>query len=621
MKKITQLNQYLLEKYPSIWNTKIVWILLSAIIVHILFFLIGLTSHQNPRSLQHSNAVNDYFSNGLIYINIIVSLLMLVTWIILMFKNNAFKNFYPQSKLQVFFQFVQYFVIIFACITFYFSYMFGLKLFVTQKYNDDKMAKNIELINKAAPFLSQNTTSYTLDRKLYPQPFFDLYCERDINKIDISKKYFVYYDQAYQYFSVYSKTSYKKDKNDNYIVPEPEKSNKTEVAYVVNGAKSVTFYFKKEVVDLSPYIKTTALSYYNYSDIFYDYQFENKSRYYKGSTDIIADEARKTEAKVNKDLSELLDRNNVAEIEKLLGDFLLVSKELKIDNNLEAKAWAKMVYQPSNFEVKYFIKKYIPDPRDAYDLNYSEDYAVDSAVAAVDAAAAAVDYNGNVVKMDVNIQDLNPEIKQQISPKDYFKKNLTNSYYFSDQLKNVLVNIDTIKTYDYFSDVVHVCIWIAFALSLVIFSLRITGLRPLLFSMLTVGVLILVIVLIGLSCKFMFGINSEFFILYLILVISLIILGIPILIIKKVRKFISSILMTISTVGFPLFILLIFFIISAHQKAHCNDNIVYYEDYKRCPDIFDMLEPTGISWIVLIISFIFMYCYASVLQKWKALPE
>lgn len=621
MKKITQLNQYLLEKYPSLWNTKIMWMLLSAIIVHIVFFLIGFTSHQNPKSLQHSNAVNDYFSNGLIYINIIISLLMLVTWIILMFKNNAFKNFYPQSRLQLFFQFVQYFVIIFACITFYFSYMFGFKLFVTQKYKDDKMIKNIEIINKAAPFLSQNLVNYTLDKRLYPQPFFDLYCERDINKIDINKKYFVYYDQAYQYFSVYSKTTYEKDKNGDYIVPEPEKTNKIDVAYIDNSPNSITFYFKKEVIDLSPYIKTTALSYYNYSEIFYDYQLQGNSRYYTDTTNPNASEFRKAQARVNKNLTELLDRNNAVEIEKLLSDFLLISKDLKIDNNLEAKAWTKMVYQPSNFEVKYFTKRYTHNPREPYDPNYSEEYAEAALDTATAAAAAAVDDYGNIVKMDVNIQDINPDMKQQISPKDYFKKNITNYYYYSDNLKTLLVNIDTIKTYDYFSETIHTCIWIAFALSLVIFGLRITGLRSLLFSKLTVGVLILTMSLIGLLSRFVFGENVAFFMLYLILFISLIILGIPILIIKKVKKLISSILMTISMIGFPMFIILIFLIISTHQKANCNDETVNYDGYINCPNIFEMLHYTHISWIILIVSFIFMYCYTSILQKWKALPE
>ena len=36
----TKIDQYLLENYPTIWNTKIVWMLLVNVIIHILFFFI-----------------------------------------------------------------------------------------------------------------------------------------------------------------------------------------------------------------------------------------------------------------------------------------------------------------------------------------------------------------------------------------------------------------------------------------------------------------------------------------------------------------------------------------------------------------------------------------------------
>ncbi|MGV4413099.1 hypothetical protein [Chryseobacterium sp. T1] len=621
MKKITQINQYLLEKYPSLWNTKIVWMLLSAIFIHILFFAIGFSSHQNPQTLQQTNAVDDYFRNGLIYINLIISLLMVVGWLILMFKNNAFKNFYPQSKFQLFFQFVQYFVIIFACITFYFSYMFGFKLFISQKYNDEKMVKDIELINTVAPFLSQNTKDYTLDNRLYPKPFFDLYCERNINNIDQSKKYFVYYDQVYQYFSVYSKTSEKRDKDGDFIIPEPENTNKTAIAYTQSGENSMIYYFKKEVIDLSPYIKTTALSYYNFSKVFYDYGDQSNYRYPNYQSNYSDEEliTKKAEARVNKNLTELLDRKNPAEIEKLLNDFLVVSKDLKIKNNLEAKAWAKMIYHPDLFEVKYFIKKYLPLPSEEYDansVNYDENAYAEAAV-----DAAAMDYSGNVVNADVIIQNLNPSVEKELSPENYFKKNLTNQYYFSDQLKNLLVNVDTIKTYDYMSNSIHISIWIAFALAIVIFSFRIMGLRSLLFSIISVGVLILVIVLIGLISRMVYARFSEFHMMYLMLLIGLTILLFPLLIMKNIGKFVSSIFMTISMTGFALFVFLIFGIINQHEKANCADVVDVNGNYVSCVTVFDTLGAANISWIILLISLVFMWIYTSVLHKWKALPE
>lgn len=624
MKKINHINQYLLEKYPTIWNTKLVWMLLTAIVIHILFFFIGYTSHTNPETLQSTNAVGDYFNNGLIYIQLIISILMIVTWLIMMFKNNAFKNFYPISKLKLFFQFFQYFIIIFACITFYFSYMFGFKLFINQKYNDDKMTKNIELINKVYPFLAQNTTDFTLDNRLTPKPFFDLYCEREINNIHRDKKYYVYYDQVYQYFSTYSKTSYKKNKDGEFIIPEPENSNNAEIAYTENTRNSEVFHFKKDVVDVSPYIKTTGLTFYNYSTIFYDKSEEpiynsNINNYQEDALALDQNLARKKREKINQSVSGLLDRKNPQEISALLSDFLAVSKDYKIKNNLDQKSWIKMVYNPENLEVRYFTKKYLPKPNESYDPNYSGDYAMALTTDAV--ANAAVDDNGNIVNAAVAIKDFNPEINKQLSPENYFKRNLTNYYYFSDDLKSLLVNVDTIKTKDYVSEAIHFCLWIAFALSAFIFSFRILGLRSLLFSIISAGVLALAIVLIGLSSRLIIEDSGEFFLLYLVLLIGIVILAVPFLMMGKIKKFISSIFMTISMNGFPLFLLLIVGIITIYQKKDCSETLDLNGNYKSCTDLFDTFGAVNISWIILILSFIFIYFYTSILQKWKALPE
>ena len=110
-----------------------------------------------------------------------------------MFKNNAFKSFYPSSGKKLFFEFFQYFIIIFISSTFYFSYMTGFRLFINYKYDDEKMEKNIGIINRANAFLSQELELYTLDNRLFPKQFSDYYCETEINKIDKNQKYFVYH--------------------------------------------------------------------------------------------------------------------------------------------------------------------------------------------------------------------------------------------------------------------------------------------------------------------------------------------------------------------------------------------------------------------------------------------
>lgn len=624
MQKINQFNQYLLEKYPTIWNTRIVWMLLGSFAVHILFFVIGYLSHIDPVSLQKYSVKNDYYTDGVIFIHLIISVLMIVGWLLMMFKNNAFKNFYPSSRSKLFAQFVQYFIIIFASTTFFFSYMVGFRLFINQKYSDEEMIKNIDIINRANPFLSQNLENYTLENRLFPKPFYDLYCETDINDIDRDKKYFVYYDRVYQFNSVYSKTSFRKDKRNEFIIPEPENSLKTPVAYSERKEKSEIFYFKKEVADLSPYIKTTGPTYYNFSNILYDNDFKtyddevvaiDGSYYY--DRDSPDQTLKNKKAIINRKTAELLNRRNPAELEKLLTDFLAISKKYRVKNNLETKSWVKMIYAPQNphFEVQYFIKDYQPKRNDDNEY-YDSDIEVDS-------VAATIDEEGNIVSDSVKIRQFNPEINNQVSPQDYFKNNVTDYYYCTDHMKELLENVDRVKNEDFFSENVHIYIWIAFFLSTFIFCFRITGLKSLLFSIISAGLLVLGVTLVIVMYTAVTGLREEFFVLYFLLLVSLVILLIPILKMESLSKMVSSIFVNISMNGFVLFLLLIFGIINMHQKAVCGVEI--YDSYdisqtKTCVTVFDYLG-LGISYILLLGGFVFMYFYTSVLQRWKAMPE
>ncbi|MEY8759130.1 hypothetical protein [Chryseobacterium tongliaoense] len=617
MQKINKFNQYLLEKYPTVWNTRIVWMLLASLIIHILFFIIGYLSHSNPVSLQKYSVKDDYFRSGVIFIHLIISILMIVGWLIMMFKNNAFKNFYPSSKWKLFSQFVQYFIILFSCITFYFSYMTGFEMFVNNKYPDDEMVKKVEVINKTYPFLSQDLAKYTLDNRKFPQPFYDLYCETKIEKIDRNKKYFVYYNRVYQYYSVYSKVSRQQDRYENYAIPEPEKSNKTPIAYSEIKDSTKIYYFKKEVVDVSPYIKTTGLSFYNFSDVFYDANekdYPDHYRYDSYQENYNNDQSKKKGFEINKETTELLNKNNSTELKNLLSDFLKISKEFGIKNNIDADEWTKMVYAPENpnFEVRYFIKKFENNPGD----QYAQDDAVD---AALEDSAAVVDENGVIVNDTITIKMFNPELNKEISPEKYFKNNMTRYFYYTDNLSQFLSNVDFVKSNKFFRENIHVYLWIAFFLSTFIFSFRITGLRSLLFSVISAGVLILFVTLVTVLYSLSVKGNEKFFVAYFTLVISLAILSVPLFMMKKAGKLVSSVLVNISMNGFVLFVFLIFGIISLHQDANCK-SIDKYGQYVGCNNIIEILD-VNLSYIILVCGFIFMYFYTSILQKWKAMPQ
>ena len=634
MQKINKINQYLLERYPNIWNTRIVWMLLLGIAVHFIFFFIGFVSHASPGTLQHTRAIDDYFSTGLVFVHVIISVLLIVGWLIYMLKNNAFKNFYPSSGKKLFFEFVQYFIIIFVSVTFYFSYMTGFRIFINYKYDDDKMSENIQIINHSVPFLSQNLEDYTLENRLSPKPFADFYCETDINKIDKTRPYFVYHDRVYQYFSLYEKTVNQTDERGQFIYPAEEKKKNVPLAYFENSAdnKSRTYFFKKQVEDLSPFIKTVAPSYYNYSSVFYDNvnnPSENARKYiYDNNISKLPDKEvyKQKQIEVNGNTIRLITSKDSKALEQLLKDFLRVSKEFGIVTNLNVKDWSAMVYHPEKFEVKQFIMLYKPDSGTDYDPNKApaeryNDYEV--AVTADSTAAYEDNYlaaNGEIHKDTINIRDFNPNVDREIAPEDYFKRNVSHFYYYTQDLKNLLENVDTIKSDDFFSDSVHLFIWIAFALAILIFSFRVTDLRALLFSIISAGVIILLVTLFCVFFAFVGGFKNAFFILYTILTVGVIILLIPLITIGKARKIVTSIFMIISMVGFPLFIWLIFGIVNEHQVSDCRTKVYIGDNYLNCKGVLDNLGLTS-SYIMLISTFVFLYFYTGFVKKWKAIPE
>ncbi|MBP7498747.1 MAG: hypothetical protein KA796_02645, partial [Chryseobacterium sp.] len=72
--------------------------------------------------------------------------------------------------------------------------------------------------------------------------------------------------------------------------------------------------------------------------------------------------------------------------------------------------------------------------------------------------------------------------------------------------------------------------------------------------------------------------------------------------------------------AFPIFIWLILIIINEHQTANCRfeGHIEGFEN--GCISFLDEFGFT-LSYLVLIVSMLFLYFYTGFIKKWKALPE
>lgn len=593
---IHKINQYLLENYPTIWNTRLVWMLSTALLLHLVFFVFGVFTLSNPEMLHDRYVGMIFFENGTVFLSSIISILLIVGWLIYMFKNNAFKSFYPTTQLKLFAQFMCYVLIVFSCTTFYLSYNYGIKTYIASRYPDAEINKQIEIANDVALFFSESVSDYTIDKRRYPKPFYDLYCETQEKFIDKDKAHVTFLDEAFQFYTLSTKEL--PISRDQYPKTYEDPNDSTFNGYVFSKNKDSLriYYYKDSVIDIKPLVKTIKPSYYNASSTFYislnDTLINNYSNYYYNYEYYPEDSEynynHKPEFSLRHQLRNqrniaLLDRNDKSEIKALLDAFLKFSDDYNIDHNLTADQWLNMVYQPETFEVKHFIRT-IPKG----EFEYSE-----------------------VVSLE----------KTQFQ--QYYSDHVSDAHYQHDILHNVLENIEDIKASNPFLESIHFFLWLAFFFACIVFMFRVTGLKPLLFSIITVGLLTLFLTLIT-ATVFFFVINSDneafYFMSYLTLSIGTIILLIPIVFIERIKKIVVAICVNISIIGFPLYIFLILGIITMHQTDICRADIDYFKNYYQCDTILSSLEVNW-SYVLFFIGIIFIFLYCKVIKQWKSLPE
>lgn len=592
MKQVNRINQFLLKHYPLVWNTKLVWLVLAGVFFHLLFFGSGFFSLNNPIALQAHNVEDNFFENGPIFFNMLISTLLIVGWLFFMFKNNSFKNFYPTSRSQLFRHFVLYFIIIIFNISYYYSYFYGMKTSIKLNHPSLIVKKNIDLSNQAAPFFSHYLDQYEIDNKRYPEYFNDLFCETNSDLINFEKPHFKFLNEDYQFYTIRKvEKNLRREKHDPHLFNER-----------INDSIYL-YYYKDTVIDVSKDIPTSNPSYYNFSEVFFN-EF-NVYRYSYGYyTEPSLDRKFKEDSlgtQLVKFYNTLLTNNNEAEIKSVLNNFLDVANKYKIATNLTSENWFPLVNTDS-FLLRNLIQREAPRINHKYQewdrKNRNRN-------------ANTYDANGNRIK----------------TVRDEFISQLETDFFLeSDKLENVFTNIKKIKRKNPFENTIHFFMWFSFFLASLVFIFRTSGLKSLIFSAITVGLLSVLLALVIVAYESSIRTVSdplkiENFMAVFTWIIGTVILVVPIFYLKKTNKMISSICINISLSFFAFYIFLILAIISMIQDHYCDLHYLTSDlKQKHCSNI---LKDGEILWsyILFFASFIFIYFFAGIIRKWRALPE
>ena len=130
------MKKYLLERFPLVWNTHLIWALPLILAIHLFFFLWGFATVTDENMSNYSFGLENHFEGLPMVMSFIVIVLMLVGWFIRLFKNNAFERFYPVSEWQLFRQFVIYLFIMGGILSSGFSFTIGESAKVHWRYTD-----------------------------------------------------------------------------------------------------------------------------------------------------------------------------------------------------------------------------------------------------------------------------------------------------------------------------------------------------------------------------------------------------------------------------------------------------------------------------------------------------
>ena len=582
---LKQIDTFLLENYPLLWNTKLVWILPAALVFHLIFFLIGFVQVANPDILRQPSYLFDelFYRSGMMLFSVIVSILLLVYWLVHFFKHNAFKDFYPLKSGFLYAQFACIVLVIFASTSYYLSYKIALSLRVRSAYPLTEVKKDIALYNEIAPYFSNSFNNYAFYNKSYPPPlpllhnedgyFYHFWTNLDSAKwpYDEFEKFVDGLPSVNEhYFYTWNIDKLKADGIDFKIGSDwlndtneydyyTRRQLYSEYEYLVNGQPAILFLPATLGVDMFKY-----RSYVNPKD--YYTSFEPSYLNYAHKAIDVFDE--RTTSQLAQIWHTELTKQNKAAILKKMDDFFLLAKKYKIEHNLpSAQAWLAIVFKnPVNFEIAGLIKNY--NPQNTAYPNY---------------------YDGD----------------------DGDNKYLYTPYFIdTNSIDNVFNNIgyaykDMFNIYEWF-----VFLWIAAAMALLIFIYRTTNLRSIIFSVVTASILLVLIALLLLVIAIGSNYNDGvylfvFTVTYLALVITSVIGNNTV-----INKTVSAVAHILSLVGFVPFILMwVYYLYDEYRGSSLNSSnwLTWTE--------------ANLYWLSYVALLLFVGYYIRQIIIWRANPD
>lgn len=287
---IDKIQKYLLENYPLLWNIRIFPVGLTVILLNLIFF--GLGYALTDTTFIKGDYYTDYSDSlGLLYFtSVVISIILFILWLVLYFRNNALKVYYPRRTSHVLLEWLICFIICIGMTFIPHSLSSGTVCKWRTTTSASEAAEALKTIYKAQLLIPNYIQTYTYNQMGSDKPILvpeELKKDIKLDSVNLSKYSF---------------------ENDNNKI-------------VING-----------------YIGPSLLFYH--TDKYY-YYLEN-----------ISDEF--SSDKMNEEIKEVkrwLQNGDTLKIKALMNDYmkLIVKHDLKA--TIDADAWFNRIYKPPFFTI------------------------------------------------------------------------------------------------------------------------------------------------------------------------------------------------------------------------------------------------------------------------------
>lgn len=156
---IKKVNRYLLTHYPLIWNTRIIWLLLVALLIHLVFFFSGYESI-SLHTLSNWYSLRSMVSFNVYTFSIFTSIIICLVWLIYFLRNNAYKDFYLLGRWHNTRQFLLILLGFLSISTFFESYYAGVRTKIKSITSKAAFVNEVNSINEAMAFIPLEKNDY-----------------------------------------------------------------------------------------------------------------------------------------------------------------------------------------------------------------------------------------------------------------------------------------------------------------------------------------------------------------------------------------------------------------------------------------------------------------------------